>query len=324
MRFLLLLMILCPVEAMAASILIIESYHREYQWDKNYNEGIISILGTEHDYHHSYLDTKRVPQSMFASRAESAWEAYKKLKPDLVVLGDDNAIKLLNERFKKSHTPVVFLGLNTNPRTYDIHNHKNFTGVLERPLFKRSLLLANQLLIAKAEKKFLVIFDNSKTSIASLEQISPSLDSITMGRVSLDFVLTSNFSSWKTNISGAKDAGYDAIFVGLYHTVHDESGEHLPAEEVISWTQKNASLPHFGFWEFTIGAEKNIGGYVLDAYLHGQHAGRLMKNILEGASPGSLPLVSDRKGMYLFSKSGIERWKIDLPDKISKSAKWVD
>ncbi|WP_150104375.1 ABC transporter substrate-binding protein [Shewanella sediminis] len=324
MRYLLFLLIIMPLKLMAASVLIIESYHQEYEWDKNYNKGIVSILGNEHDYHHFYLDTKRLPQPLFIARAESAWEAFEKLKPDLVVLADDNAIKLLHKRFVNTEMPVVFLGLNTNPRTYNIHNQKNFTGVLERPLFKRSLLLANQLLIEKTDKRFMVLFDNSKTSIASLEQITPSLDSIKMGKVSLDFVLTSNFSAWKTCISEAKEKGYDAIFIGLYHTIRDSSGNHVSPEQVIAWTREHSPLPHFGFWEFTIGPDKNIGGYVLDAYLHGQHAGRLMKQILEGSSPDSLSLVFDRKGLYLFSKSGIERWELKVPDNISKNAKWID
>ena len=324
MRYLLLLLIMFPLKMMAASVLIIESYHEEYEWDKNYNRGIVSILGNEHEYHHSYLNTKRLPQTSFASQAERAWKLYNELKPDLVVLADDNAIKMLHKRFVKTKVPVVFLGLNTNPRTYNIHNQKNFTGVLERPLFKRSLLLANQLLLDKPKKKFLVLFDNSKTSIASLEQISPSLDSISMGKVSLDFVLTSNFSTWKTKVSEAKENGYDAIFIGLYHTIRDGSGKHLSPEQVIAWAAEHSPLPHFGFWEFTIGPQKNIGGYVLDGYLHGQHAGRLIKQVLEGASPSSLSFVFDSKGLYLFSKRGVERWELKIPEKIKRKAKWID
>ncbi len=324
MRYLVLLLIIIPLKIMAASVLIIESYHQEYDWDRNYNKGIISILGNEHDYHHSYLDTKRLPETLFAIQAERAWKHYNKLKPDLVVLADDNAIKLLHERFEGTNVPVVFLGLNTNPRTYNLHRQKNFTGVLERPLFKRSLLLANQLLLEKPNKKFLVLFDNSKTTIASLAQVSPTLDSIEMGKMSLDFVLTSNFSTWKSSISEAKLNGYDAIFIGLYHTVMDGSGNYLSPEHVIAWTRDHSPLPHFGFWEFTIGAEKNIGGYVLDGFLHGQHAGRLIKKILEGASPSSLSFVFDSKGSYLFSKSGVNKWKLKIPEKIIQKAKWVD
>jgi len=324
MRHILFLLIIIPLKMMAASVMIIESYHQEYEWDRNYNKGIVSIIGEQHEYRHFYLDTKRLPQTSFASQAERAWQHYREVKPDLVILADDNAIKLLHKRFDGADVPVVFLGLNTNPRTYNIQHQKNITGVLERPLFKRSLLLANQLLVEKPKKKFLVLFDNSETSIASLEQISPSLDRITMGKISLDFVLTSNFSTWKTSIAEAKTRGYDAVFIGLYHTVRDDSGKHLPPEQVIAWTRKHSTLPHFGFWEFTIGPQKNIGGYVLDGYLHGQHAGRLIRQVLEGASPGSLSFVFDNKGLYLFSKSGVEKWELKIPDKIKQKVKWVD
>jgi len=47
------------------------------------------------------------------------------------------------------------------------------------------------------------------------------------------------------------------------------SGKHLSHEHVIAWTREHSPPPYFGFWEFTIGAGKNIGGYVLDGFLKG-------------------------------------------------------
>lgn len=238
MRFLLILLIFTPLQIMAASILIIESYHQEYQWDKDYNKGLISILGDEHTYQNFYMETKRLPKEEFLAQADLAWEAYNTMKPDLVVLADENAVKFLHLRFQGTDTPIVLLGLNANPRSYNINHKKNFTGVLERPIFKRSLIFAHQILPKKPKRRFLVLFDNSKTSITAMEQISPSLESLTIGNITSDFLLTNNFNIWKKAIITAEENGYDAIFIGLYHTINNSSDKHSPPDNVINWTKK--------------------------------------------------------------------------------------
>lgn len=308
---LLVIYVLAGGQATAASILIIESYHKEYAWDKSYNRGIKSIVDENNTFTHFYMDTKTLPIEQFPKQANLAWQTYLKLKPDLVVLCDDNAISLLSHRFGLTDVPVVFLGLNSNPRDYGLTKLSNFTGVLERPILKRSIILAEQILPDKSEKKILVIFDNSKTSKASIEPISPDLAAISIGKVTVDFKLLKQVVEWQELVSNAKKNGYDALFVGLYHTLVDAEQQHVLPNEVILWTQQNAPIPHFGFWDFSIGAQRNIGGYVLDGYLHGQLAGKLISQILQGKSPNQLTYEFDRQGRYLFSLEGLKRWQLE-------------
>gem|GEM_PF-4418467 len=44
MWYLLFPLIIISLKIMAASVLIIESYHQEYDWDRNYNKGMIQSL----------------------------------------------------------------------------------------------------------------------------------------------------------------------------------------------------------------------------------------------------------------------------------------
>ena len=320
---LLVIYILARGDATAASILIIESYHKEYAWDESYNRGIKSIVGESNTFSHFYMNTKTIPTEQFPKQAGLAWQAYLKQKPDLVVLCDDNAIALLSQKFGQTDVPVVFLGLNSNPRDFGLTKLSNFTGVLERPIFKRSIILADQILPKKSDKKILVVFDNSETSRTSIEMISPKLQTISLGKISVDFKLINDFIEWKMIISNAEKNGYDALFVGLYHTLFDASQTHVSPKEVILWTNKNAPLPHFGFWDFSIGAEKNVGGYVLDGYLHGQLAGKLISQILQGQHPNDLAYKFDRQGRYLFSLDGLKRWRLKLPLKVNKQSHWT-
>ena len=90
---------------------------------------------------------------------------------------------------------------------------------------------------------------------------------------------------WQKYIKEAKSSGYDAIFVGLYHTIKDSQGAHVPPQDILSWTNKNTELPLFGFWTFAVGNGKIIGGYLLDGYKQGEKAAQLLQDFSNGKKP---------------------------------------
>ena len=87
----------CPPVAVVGGteILVISSYHPEYLWDQSYNASLAANLKGDHHISHFYMDTKRRPAEEFDQIAEQALAYYRQVKPDLVVLGDDNAINYL-------------------------------------------------------------------------------------------------------------------------------------------------------------------------------------------------------------------------------------
>ncbi|WP_159084620.1 ABC transporter substrate-binding protein [Dongshaea marina] len=319
-----LLLTLCWGVASAKSVLVIESYHAEYPWDASYMEGLKKELGSGFSISSFEMDTKRVPKSEYQAKADAAWAEYQKMKPDLVVLGDDNALKFLFPKFKETQTPVVFLGINSNPRDLKISSAKNFTGVLERPLFKRSVAELKKIL-KPAPKKMMVLFDSGNTSKAAVAKLFAGQTSTKIAGVTVDLKLIGKLDDWKKTVSSAKADGYDAIIVGLYHTLVDSAGKHVPAGEVLSWTSKDTPVPVFSFWDFAVGADKTAGGLVLFGQIQGEEAGKLVKKILvDGASPSSLKPQAAEKGRFLFSKAQLAKWKITLPASIEKKANFTD
>lgn len=98
LRRLLLLLCALPLRLWGAEILVISSYHPEYLWDRSYNASLEAHLGSAHRISHFYMDTKRRPPEEFDRIAEQALAFYRQVRPDLVVLGDDNAINYLAAR----------------------------------------------------------------------------------------------------------------------------------------------------------------------------------------------------------------------------------
>ncbi|MFM5598804.1 ABC transporter substrate-binding protein [Aeromonas veronii] len=275
---LLLLLSTLSLPLWAANILVISSYHPEYLWDQSYNEGLRKGLQGEHKISHFYMDTKRHPREAFDDIAQRAIAFYLKSKPDLVVLGDDNAINYLANEIASLGTPVVFLGMNENPRLKGFVGHPKITGVLERPLLKRNISEISQM----------------------------------MG----------DYSLWQEAVLNAKKNGYQAIFLGLYHTLVDDNGKHVSEQTVLEWTSANTPVPLFCFWEFAVGKGMAIGGLELDGHDQGLQAASLINTILAGTLPRTISPRAALRGEYVFSKSELARWQLTVPDKWHNKIMW--
>ncbi|WP_303844317.1 ABC transporter substrate-binding protein [Aeromonas sobria] len=317
---LLLLLTSLSLPLYAAHILVISSYHPEFLWDKSYNKGLLDGLDGEHQISHFYMDTKRYQREEFDDIAQRAIAFYLKSKPDLVVLGDDNAINYLANEIAALGTPVVFLGMNENPRLKGFVGHPKITGVLERPLLKRNISEISQLM--GGLDKALVLFDSSNVALTAIEDEFKTQTQLRVGQTLINSQLMGDYSLWQEAVLNAKKNGYQAIFLGLYHTLVDAQGQHVSEQTVLAWTSANSPLPLFCFWEFSVGKGMAIGGLVLDGNDQGHQAAALINSILAGTLPRTLSPRAALRGEYVFSKSELARWQLTVPDKWRHKILW--
>ncbi|HEH9400843.1 TPA: hypothetical protein SIA35_002886 [Aeromonas sobria] len=317
---LLLLLTSLSLPLYAAHILVISSYHPEFLWDKSYNKGLLDGLDGEHQISHFYMDTKRYQREELDDIAQRAIAFYLKSKPDLVVLGDDNAINYLANEIAALGTPVVFLGMNENPRLKGFVGHPKITGVLERPLLKRNISEISQLM--GGLDKALVLFDSSNVALTAIEDEFKTQTQLRVGQTLINSQLMGDYSLWQEAVLNAKKNGYQAIFLGLYHTLVDAQGQHVSEQTVLAWTSANSPLPLFCFWEFSVGKGMAIGGLVLDGNDQGHQAAALINSILAGTLPRTLSPRAALRGEYVFSKSELARWQLTVPDKWRHKILW--
>ncbi|MCB9494969.1 MAG: sugar ABC transporter [Desulfobacteraceae bacterium] len=315
-----LIFIALPLSVQCKTVLIIESYHAEYEWDISYKKPIYDILAPDNKIIEFQMDTKRLPKNQHSQMADKAWHKFNEVKPDLVILGDDAALKYLGPKLSKTDTPVIFLGINNNPREYDIIGKKNITGVLERPLMKRSISFISRI-VKPVPEKILILFDSGITSKASVEN---ELKQIHMEDTATDIKLISSFKDWKQTVLDSEKNGYDVIIVGLYQTLTDENGKNVNGKDVLNWTSENTPVPPFAFWDFSAGKNKTIGGYVLFGESQGKAAAEMAVKILKGTPPVQIRIEIPEKGHFLFSKSQLKKWEITLPDEIMSRASFVE
>ena len=104
--------------AQQKKVMVINSYHAEYPWVVAHNTALKNVLEDKVDLSFFDMDTKRFPIDKHKERASLAMAAFETEQPDIVVLTDDNALKTLGNKITLSGTPIVYLGINDNPRKY--------------------------------------------------------------------------------------------------------------------------------------------------------------------------------------------------------------
>jgi len=304
------------------TILIIESYHPILEWTAQCEAGIKTVLNNnEYVVESFFMDTKRIPVSSYQKVADDAWNRFLTLKPDLVMLGDDNALKFLGPRFAMTKTPAVFFGINANPRIYfaDTRLPSNMTGVLERtPVMP--WLRTLQTIVPHA-KRALVLMDDSETSKAILELNAPNGTTQQIGALKADWRLIEDWITWQKTVKETKN--YDLIVMPTFHSVKGADGTTVPINEVIEWAAKNSAVPIFTNQDYTVNSDGVVGAYTLHGENHGKMAADIVVSILKDVtSPAEIAPLTDRLGKYYFCKKCLQKFGLTVPAEIEKEANY--
>lgn len=314
--YLMVMFALLSHSVLAGKVLIIESYHAGYAWDESYLGGIEQVLDADHQIVTFEMNTKRLPREDYPLMAEKAYRRYLLEKPDIVILGDDNALNYMLPKLYQENIPIVFLGINSNPRRLlaKYRGKAQVTGVLELPLLAKTMGEIGAML-PDEKKKIRVLFDSGVTSMIAQTYMRQQYKMLKehMG-IEAEILTVSTLSEWQSLVLDAGDQGVGAIVVGLYHTLVDEFGNNVEADTVLSWTNKISTVPLFGFWDFSVGVGKAAGGVVLFGENQGITAGEIAEKILQGkVLAKDVPIRIGRQGRAIYVKEEMARWGLTPP-----------
>ena len=321
---LMLLSLSIPVQSSETKVLVIESYHKEFYWDAGYRAGISQTLGNRAAITFFEMDTKRIPKAEFIISANAAIAKIDELHPDIIMLGDDNALTLVGGAVLNRKIPFVFLGINGNPRDY--FNRKvvaNMTGILERPLLKRSLMFVRG--INPDWKEVLVLFDDSNTSRIYRDSdffFSGSNKKKILG-LNVEIFLSNSYESLQAKVQQAQ-TDKQVIFLGGLNALRDKHDQYINTDTAISWIYQQSAIPMFSFWRGTVGKDKSIGGYVIDGFSMGVQAAKQVIDIIDEKKSGKLNIKWLSKGHLVLSTAALKRWNIEIPKYLSSTAEYID
>ncbi|MGB1237864.1 MAG: ABC transporter substrate-binding protein [Pseudomonadales bacterium] len=312
----------CAASAYAQrTMLVIQSFEPSFRWDIDYREGLAQEVEADYRFEYFSLLPSSHTRAERSDRAALAWERYLALAPDVVVLGDDDALSQLASRFVRVPTPVVYLGINNNPRHYGAVGRDNITGILERPLLKRSIVELSKLV---KMQRVLLLFDDSLSSRAVQQEVFYGRSSLRVLGIELELVLSSELDEWRAAVQGAAAQHYDALFLGFHQDIFDRQGRHIEGEALLAWVSEHASVPPFTFYDYAVGEQGTIGGFVISGKDQGIAAAKVINQIDAGTLPGLIFPSTELKGRLMFSSSQLQKWGIALAKVLSQNAELTD
>jgi len=303
--------------------MLINSYHADFLWTIECRAGFDEYIAPQHQITYLEMDTKRIPQADYTQRVNDIWQQIEATKPDLIVTMDDNALRYLGQSISDIGIPLVFMGVNDNPRVYFKHQQlpANVAGVLERPLLKQNIALLSKLLHKKSGRALLMM-DSGMTSSAIINSTMNGLPSLTVGDFMLEVALLNNYVDWKEKIKSLSSDNYDALIISNYGNLMDEHNQPVPINNTSQWTSSNSLIPVFALWKNTTGKGKAIGGLLLSGVEQGKKAAEIANKALQ---TGELPYhLVPKHGDYTFSHHELSRWNIVLPADIKRRATLID
>lgn len=318
-------------------IMIVSSYHREYLWSQSTHNGVMAAMlkygyldnkqqinkFTEQDKIESsrvilrktWMDSKRFSDiDGIANATLRIMDELAEFKPDLVMLGDDNATNYIGNQLLNTVTPVVFWGVNGLPIKYDMIDSMdrpghNITGVWQAGYHQEGLELLKKLL--PETKTFAILACNSVTARSNIKQIHALQKRGKLPLKLVETVSTNHFEEFKKQAK-LLESKVDAFFVLNHDTLKDEKGEHLDMLEVGRWYLENIRKPEVSHEDQFVRE-----GMLLTAndsgYNQGYAAFEMAYDILEqGLSPGLMRTKTPLRGPFMVNRDRARKLGITI------------
>jgi len=294
--------------------LMINSYHVGHDGSDLRVHGFKERFPQDHQLHELYMDTKRKSSSEFNAIAENVWATYQRLKPNVVVLNDDNALRLLGARISSTGTPVVFMGINHNPRLYFSGViPQNVVGILERHLIV-PLVRYFTTFVPMKNKRVLILFDESKTSDAIIDVSLHGKERLNVSGVTVDIqkhALADDYINAAINAS----MDYDFTVLDTFYTLKTSTGSIVTSDEILSAINHSSKIPMFGVTDYAVGDNAAVGAMAMSMEKHGADAAELTERILDSDNFRS-HYQTTKSDIFVFNKSMLDRYKLILPPEL--------
>lgn len=320
-------------------IFIVSSYDRRYIWSQSTQKGANAAMrkfgyldndqqaaqllrddkveSSRAVIQKEWMDSKRKDsRTDLANATTRIMSALTAFKPDLVLLGDDNAARYIGAQLLDTRTPVVFWGVNGLPLKYGLVESmdapgRNVTGVWQSGYHKESLDLLKRL-VPKA-KTFAILACDSESSRPNVKMIEQLAQRGELPLQLVDRVMTNSLDEFKSRaLELAKRV--DAFVVLNHDTLRDAKGNHVDMLDVGRWYLTNIKIPEASHEDQFV-----LEGMLLTANDSGFNQGHLAVemaySILDrGLNPARMAVRTPERGPYLVNRNRAKALGIKLDD----------
>ncbi|XOB62623.1 ABC transporter substrate binding protein [Campylobacterota bacterium DY0563] len=298
----LLLFLIFPIFLFANnSILIINSYHKGYEFSDNIINGIEKTLysHTDIDLNILYMDSKRVTSEEYLNSLEKLYKVQlKNRKYDLIIAVDrfayDFVLDIYNDFFDDE--PILAVGI----ENFSQEKAKNY-GVDDKvsALLERRDLQGNVDIIRTifpSMNKLYIINDKSLNALHTEPLINELIDNFN-GSFDLKYIKEDSLEDLKKRFS-KKEESSAALFIRFYKNTNGELNKNQEIADFI----KDAKIPIFVTDSLFI-KKGATGGKVVDLNRFGVTSGKMALDILAG-KPHKVVISDDLYYIFDSTKLG--------------------
>ena len=154
-------------------------------------------------------------------------------------------------------------------------------------------------------RKIAVVSDTTHTSLINLERMKHSFPKFT-DRVS--FVELTGLAAQELK-AALNRLPNDSLVIhnGLYR---DPKGRNFTLEEGLDFVVQNTRVPVYTLWQFMID-HGVMGGVVVSGFSQGEQAALMAEKILQGESPGHIPVLKKSPNVPIFDYTVMSRFGIN-------------
>jgi len=334
--------ILLRTDQQAVSLLVVQSYEKGTGCGAMIEPGLLEELaragyreGERLQLHHFHMDTQNthITREAIIRQARLALAEIERLRPDIIVLMDDNAVEHVLPPLLDTAHPVFVAGTNVPLEHYNAqfrfmdtrqHPGKNVTGVTEEHDPIQTLRLIKSLV--PQARTAVTIYADATPFIKLMGEANEAYIERHRDSLPLAFlppVKVTRFSDYQALIKKYdNDPTVDLIYTFAPVSLLRDDGSVVPARETINWMAQNQKKP--GFTWMTNWVEAGyLASVGIDLRATGRTlAGKIVK-VLHGARPGDLPIENPVKYSIALNLERAERLGLVIPVEILEAAEEV-
>jgi len=248
------------------------------------------------------MDTKRRHSRAYLRRVtRTAYNAILAWKPDIVIVFDDYAQKLVGKKLANHESmKVIFGGITDTISLHPLAHQANVTGVLEEIPVKAIKEILS--LIFPRKKRIYYLSDDSATARALDKNI---INSNWGSYFLVEHKRVKTFHEWKKAVTQARHKA-DILLVSVYHTIKDGKRQ-VNRKKLVKWMNRHSSIPVVGIYESFI-VDGGLIAIAVPSLEQGYTAAWLANNIIEGkVNIANIPFVRSKTFSLYIRKRAVKR-----------------
>ncbi|PLY04822.1 MAG: ATP-binding protein [Arcobacter sp.] len=291
----------------ASNILVINSYHKGYEWSDSIIKGMEKVLYTHPDININilYMDSKIIHSEEYYKNLKNLYRVQlKNRKYDLIIAVDRFAYDFILENYKQffKDEPILAVGIENyskeKAKKYGVENR--VSALLERRDLKANIDAIEKLI--PSIKKLYIINDKSLNALHTEPLINEVIKDF-HNKYKIIYLKENNLEDLKKRFS-KQDKDSAALFIRFYK---NENGELNKNKSIASFV-KNSKIPIFITDSLFI-KKGATGGKIVDLNRFGKTSGEMALNILENQTH---EIVISKNLYYIFDSQKLSEFSLPV------------